>query len=43
LVSRTNAVHPCDFAASPVSSNIFEFSQPSTCPPPLVQIVLLAS
>ena len=39
----TSAVQPCDFASSPVSRNIFVFSQPTTCPPPLVQIVLLAS
>src|SRR5215213_2703605 len=37
------AVQPCDFAASPVSSNILLLTQPSTCPPPLNQIVLLAS
>ena len=43
LVSSTSAVHPCDFAASPVWSNIFVFSQPTTGPPPLVQSVSLAS
>ena len=43
LVSMISAVQPCDFTSSPVSSNIFVFSQPTTCPPPLVQSVLLAS
>src|SRR2546425_11829314 len=41
-----SAVHPCDFASSPVSSNIFRFSQPMTplCgPPALVHSVWLAS
>src|SRR5262245_24138893 len=38
-----SGVQPCDFSSSPVSSNIFVFSQPRTLPPPLVQIVLLAS
>src|SRR5688572_18155719 len=37
------AVHPCDFSSSPVSSNIFVFSQPTTGPPPLVHSVLFAS
>ena len=37
------AVQPWAFASSPVSSNSFVFSQPTTCPPPLVQSVLLAS
>src|SRR2546425_11145775 len=40
------AVPPCDFASSPVSSNILRFSQPITplCgPPALVHSVLLAS
>ena len=32
----TSAVQPCDFTSSPVSSNIFVFSQPTTWPPPLV-------
>ena len=43
LVSRMNAVHPCDFAASPVCRNIFVFSQPRTGPPPLVHNVSFAS
>jgi hypothetical protein len=43
FVSRTSAVHPCDFAASPVSSNSFVFSQPTTGPPPLVQSVSFSS
>ena len=46
LVSRMNGVQPCDFASSPVSSNIFALSQPTTplCgPPALVHSVLLAS
>src|SRR5436190_10778289 len=45
LVSRMSAVQPCDFAASPVSSNILVFTQPTTPPPPplLVHSVLLAS
>jgi hypothetical protein len=30
LVSRMNGVQPCDFTSSPVSSNIFRFSQPTT-------------
>src|SRR5207253_587558 len=45
LVSSTSAVHPCDFSSSPVWSNIFVFSQPTTPPPPpvLVHSVLFAS
>src|SRR5438552_12464959 len=45
LVSSTRGVHPCDFCSSPVSSNIFTLSQPTTSPPPplLVHSVLLAS
>src|SRR4051794_38898517 len=38
-----SAVQPWDFASSPVSSNIFVFSQPTTGPPPLVHSVLFAS
>src|SRR5882672_1610684 len=43
LVSRTNGVHPCDFAMSPVWSYIFVLIQPRTSPPPLNQTVSLAS
>src|ERR1700730_16280291 len=46
LVSRMSADQPCDFASSPVSSNILRLSQPTTplCgPPALVHSVLLAS
>src|SRR5688572_29196019 len=43
FASTTSAVQPCDFSSSPVWSNIFVFSQPTTGPPPLVQSVLLAS
>src|SRR4030095_6294702 len=43
LVSSTSAVQPCDLAASPVSSNIFVLTQPTTGPPPLVHTVSLAS
>src|SRR6266480_7343109 len=45
LVSRMSAVQPWDFTSSPVSSNIFVFSQPTAPPPPplLVQSVLFAS
>src|SRR6266849_4480071 len=46
LVSRMNGVQPCDFASSPVSSNIFLFSQPTTLlveAPLLAHSVLLAS
>src|ERR1700682_3685341 len=46
LVSRMRADQPCDFASSPVSSNILRLSQPTTplCgPPALVHNVLLAS
>ena len=39
----TSAVQPCDFSSSPVASNIFVFSHPTTEPPPLVHSVLLAS
>jgi hypothetical protein len=38
-----SAVQPCDFSSSPVSSNIFVLSQPTTDPPPLVQSVRFAS
>src|SRR5947207_1449271 len=38
-----SAVQPCDAASSPVSSYFFGLNQPTTCPPPLVQMVLLAS
>ena len=38
-----SGVQPCDFSSSPVSSYIFVFSQPTTCPPPLVHNVLFAS
>src|SRR5215470_1974741 len=34
LVSRMSAVHPCDFTASPVSSNILVLNQPTTPEPP---------
>src|SRR5215471_6453194 len=40
------AVQPCDFSSSPVASNIFLFSQPTTPlagPPALVHSVWLAS
>src|SRR5208282_2287283 len=30
LVSTTIGVHPCDFAESPVSKNVFIFTQPTT-------------
>src|SRR5580765_7686756 len=43
LVSRMSAVQPCDFSSSPVSSNIFVSSQPTTAPPPLVHSVRFAS
>src|SRR5215216_33988 len=43
FVSRISAVHPCDFSSSPVSSNSFVLSQPTTGPPPLVHSVLFAS
>src|SRR6202171_4371376 len=46
LVSRMSADQPCDFASSPVSSNILRLSQPTTPltgPPALVHSVLLAS
>src|SRR3974390_974033 len=46
MVSRMNGVQPCDFCSSPVSSNIFVLSQPTTggCgPPALVHSVSLAS
>src|SRR6185503_10709616 len=43
FVSRISAVQPCDFSSSPVSSNIFVLSHPTTGPPPLVHSVLLAS
>src|SRR5262249_1373435 len=39
FVSRMNGVHPCDFASSPVSSNIFVFSQPMTPGPPIPALV----
>ena len=39
----TRAVQPWDFSSSPVSSNIFVFSQPTTGPPPLVHSVWFAS
>ena len=35
LVSSTNGDQPCDFAASPVSSNILVLIQPATGPAPL--------
>src|SRR3954470_15093031 len=38
-----SAVQPCAFSSSPVSSNSFVFSQPTTGPPPLVHSVLFAS
>src|SRR5256885_11227186 len=41
--SRIRAVQPCDFSSSPVSSNSFVFSQPTTGPPPEVHSVRLAS
>src|SRR5215467_3932620 len=46
FVSRMSAVHPCDFASSPVSSNVLRFSQPMTPltgPPALVHSVLFVS
>jgi hypothetical protein len=43
FVSITTGVQPCDFTSSPVSSNIFVFSHPTTCPPPLVHSVWFAS
>src|SRR5262249_25840955 len=45
LVSRTSGVHPCAFAASPVSSNSLVLNQPTApVPPPLeVHSVSLAS
>src|SRR6266481_2627851 len=46
LVSRIRGVQPCDLTSSPVSSNIFRSSQPSTpgpVTPLLVHKVLLAS
>src|SRR5205814_4243380 len=43
LVSRIRAVQPCDFSSSPVSSNSFVFSQPTTGPPPDVHSVRFAS
>src|SRR5207244_6752217 len=46
LVSRMNAVQPCDFCSSPVSSNILVLNQPRIPPaePPLLSHnVLLAS
>src|SRR5580765_5500199 len=46
LVSRMNGVQPCAFSSSPVSSNIFVLTQPSTsapAPPGLAQSVRLAS
>ena len=43
LVSRTNGDQPCDFAASPVSSNILVLTQPATGPVPLSHSVSLAS
>ena len=41
--ASTNAVHPCAFSSSPVSSKSFVFSQPMTGPPPLVHNVRFAS
>src|SRR5215471_5154323 len=40
-----SGVQPCDFAASPVSSNILVLTQPTTPPPPPLEVhsVLLAS
>src|SRR3982750_2021380 len=38
-----SGVQPCDFSSSPVSSNSFVFSHPTTGPPPLVHSVLFAS
>src|ERR1700722_3830403 len=43
LVSRINGAQCCDAAASPVASNFFVSSQPTTSPPPLVQSVWLSS
>src|SRR5881275_1585030 len=43
FVSRIRAVQPCDFSSSPVSSNSFVFSQPTTGPPPDVHSVRFAS
>src|SRR5207302_5290704 len=46
LVSRTEAVQPCDAAASPVARNFLVLSQPATAacgPPALVHSVLSAS
>src|SRR5438552_14325590 len=43
LVSRISAVQPCERSSSPVSSNSFVLSQPTTGPPPLVHSVLFAS
>src|SRR5262245_22874511 len=43
FVSRISALQPCAFSSSPVSSNSFVLSQPTTWPPPLVQSVLFAS
>src|SRR5712671_6090145 len=46
LVSRMKGVQPCDFISSPVSSNIFRFSQPTTpgpVTPAEAHSVLLAS
>src|SRR4029079_10816728 len=43
FASSTRAVHPCDASSSPVSSNFFVSSQPTTGPPPLVHSVRCAS
>src|SRR5664279_3584748 len=45
LVSTMSEVHPCDFAASPVSKNILVLSQPTglSPAPPDVHSVSLAS
>src|SRR5687767_8222520 len=43
FMSRTSAVHPCALSSSPVSSHSLVFNHPTTCPPPLIQSVLLAS
>ena len=44
LVSRMNAVQPCDFSSSPVSSNILRVEPADDPPPPpLVHSVLFAS
>src|SRR5687768_17839629 len=43
FASITSGVQPWDFSSSPVSSNSFVFSQPTTGPPPLVHSVLFAS